>query len=48
MSSVEERMVADLALDIEELQEILDKTAKRKNVKTLLEAWVEKLNHEKK
>ena len=47
MASTEEQMVADLQLDIEELQEIT-KTAKRKNVKILLDAWVEKLIKEKK
>ena len=44
----EDQAVKDLQLDIEELQEILDKQAKRKNVKILLGAWIEKLNSEKK
>ena len=44
----EDQAVIDLQLDIEELQEILEKSAKRKNVKVLLGAWIEKLNSEKK
>ena len=31
-----------------ELREILEKTAKRKNVKTLLNAWIDKLEGERK
>jgi|TARA_B110000285_G_C14917212_1_gene510821 hypothetical protein len=44
----EDQAVIDLQLDIEELEEILEKSAKRKNVKVLLGAWIEKLNSEKK
>ena len=44
----EDQAVKDLQLDIEELQELLDTSAKRKNVKVLLQAWIEKLESEKK
>ena len=38
--------IKELGFDIEELKEILEKTAKRKNVKTLLNAWISKLDGE--
>ena len=40
--------IKELGEDIVDLKEILEKTAKRKNVKTLLNAWIEKLDGEKK
>ena len=41
-----ENPVTELEHDIEELESIL-KTSKRKNVQTLLSAWIEKLESEK-
>ena len=40
--------IKELTADIIELQEILEKTATRKNVKTLMTMWIEKLEMEKK
>ena len=43
----ENKQVSELKLDIEEIQMLLDTHATRPNVKTLLSAWIEKLNIEK-
>ena len=40
--------IKELGEDIQELQQILEKSATRKNVKTLMTLWIEKLEAEKK
>jgi calcyclin binding protein len=45
--SHEEKQLNELQLDIDEIQNLHDTSATRKNVKVLLAAWVEKLNYEK-